>query len=101
MIDPQLTRMAADSELQKICKFVRVNTDDMPDWAGEAKVQTLPYVVMYNNLKAFPVPTFAMQLTMQRIKLLRHAINTIAFNKGKEFQTDPNGYVAVKEPSRS
>lgn len=95
MIDPQLSRLAADGELQKICTFVRVNTDDMSDWAAEAKVQALPYVVIYDGSESFPAPAYSMQISLQRMKVLRHAIQTIATNRGAKFVTDPNGYATV------
>mmetsp|Transcript_7459 Transcript_7459/g.22050 ORF Transcript_7459/g.22050 Transcript_7459/m.22050 type:complete len:193 (+) Transcript_7459:189-767(+) len=101
LVDPQLCRLAAEDDLRKECTFVRVNTDDMKDWAGSASVKTLPYAVFYRAGESFPEPLLSMQITPQRIKILRDAVNKMAPARGKKFRVDPNGYVMTVEPAAS
>jgi thiol-disulfide isomerase/thioredoxin len=96
MIYPQLCRMAMDDELKKQCTFVKIDTDEMKDWAGRESIKTLPYMVFY---RAGEGRLLGMQMSPVRVKLLRNAITTLSGNRGKTFRLDPNGYVVPVEPS--
>lgn len=94
MIDPQLSRMAMDKDMRKKCTFVKIDTDEMKEWAGKEQVKTLPYFVVY---RAGEGKLLGMQMSPSRMKLMRGAINTMAENRGKQFRIDPNGYVVAIE----
>jgi thioredoxin 1 len=95
MISPNLTRMAAEKDLQKICTFVKVDTDKMRDWASSESIKTLPYLAFFRRGEGRLV---GMQMTPQKLKLLRKAIATLAENRGKSFRLDPNGFIIPVEP---
>lgn len=95
MISPTLTRMAMEADLKKQCVFVKLDTDEMKDWASRESIKTLPYLGFY---RAGEGRLVGMQMTPARVKLVRKAIATLAENRGKSFRLDPNGYVVPVEP---